>query len=176
MAKQPDTSLRASRTIQSSVDKDAPLKEDIRLLGRLLGDVLRDQEGDAVFDVVETVRQTAVRFRRESDAEAGAELNKLLKKLTRDQTISVVRAFSYFSHLANIAEDQHHNRRRRAHLLAGSTAQAGSVAFALSKLDDAGVSSNTVRAFFKDALISPVLTAHPTEVQRKSILDAESAI
>jgi len=65
-----------------------------------------------------TIRQTAVRFRRESDAKAGAELDKLLKKLTRDQTNSVVRAFSYFSHLANIAEDQHHNRRRRTHALA----------------------------------------------------------
>jgi phosphoenolpyruvate carboxylase len=166
----------ASRATKPSTDKDAPLKEDIRLLGRLLGDVLRDQEGDAVFQVVETIRQTAVRFRRESDPQAGADLNKLLKKLTRDQTVSVVRAFSYFSHLANIAEDQHHNRRRRAHLLAGSAPQQGSVAYALSKLDEAGVPATTVRSFFKDALISPVLTAHPTEVQRKSILDAERGI
>ncbi|HJV82928.1 phosphoenolpyruvate carboxylase [Noviherbaspirillum sp.] len=157
-------------------DKDAPLKEDIRLLGRLLGNVLREQEGETVFHVVETIRQTAVRFRRESDAQSGAELNKMLKKLTRDQTITVVRAFSYFSHLANIAEDQHHNRRRRAHLLAGSAPQQGSIAFALSKLDDAGVSGATVRRFFKEALISPVLTAHPTEVQRKSTLDAEREI
>ncbi|MBP0599576.1 phosphoenolpyruvate carboxylase [Herbaspirillum sp. LeCh32-8] len=157
-------------------DKDAPLKEDIRLLGRLLGEVVREQEGDDVFNVVETIRQTAVQFRRESDAKAGAELDKLLKKLTRDQTNSVVRAFSYFSHLANIAEDQHHNRRRRAHLLAGSAAQPGSVAYALSRLDDAGVSGAQVRNFLKDSLVSPVLTAHPTEVQRKSILDAEREI
>ncbi|HEX8958073.1 MAG TPA: phosphoenolpyruvate carboxylase, partial [Burkholderiaceae bacterium] len=119
------TKTASIRDIKSA-DKDAPLKEDIRLLGRLLGDVLRDQEGEAVFGVVETIRQTAVRFRREADDQAGADLNKLLKKLTRDQTISVVRAFSYFSHLANIAEDQHHNRRRRAHLLAGSAPQRGS--------------------------------------------------
>ncbi len=173
MAKQLKTPPRA---LTPSANKDAPLKEDIRLLGRLLGDVLRDQQGDAVFEIVETIRQTAVRFRRESDVQAGADLNKLLKKLTREQTISVVRAFSYFSHLANIAEDQHHNRRRRAHLLAGSHAQEGSVAYALEKLHDAGVSGATVRKFFKDALISPVLTAHPTEVQRKSILDAEHEI
>ena len=159
-----------------AIDKDAPLKEDIRLLGRLLGDVLRDQEGDAVYDVVETIRQTAVRFRRDAEAQSGADLDKLLKKLTRDQTNTVVRAFSYFSHLANIAEDQHHNRRRRAHLLAGSAPQQGSIAFALSKLDDAGVSGDTIRSFFDQALISPVLTAHPTEVQRKSILDAEREI
>jgi phosphoenolpyruvate carboxylase len=167
---------RRQTSSKNGVDKDAPLREDIRLLGRLLGDVLRDQEGEDVFAVVETIRQTAVRFRRESDAQSGAELDKLLKKLTRDQTISVVRAFSYFSHLANIAEDQHHNRRRRAHLLAGSAPQQGSVAFALTRLDQAGVDGSTVRSFFKEALISPVLTAHPTEVQRKSTLDAEREI
>jgi phosphoenolpyruvate carboxylase len=159
-----------------AVNKDAPLKEDIRLLGRLLGDVLRDQEGDEVFEVVETIRQTAVRFRREADVQAGADLNKLLKKLTREQTISVVRAFSYFSHLANIAEDQHQNRTRRATLLAGEKLDEASIGLALEKLSEAGVSGATVRNFFKDALISPVLTAHPTEVQRKSILDAEHEI
>jgi len=157
-------------------DKDAPLKEDIRLLGRLLGDVLRDQEGEEVYAVVETIRQTAVRFRREADAGAAKELDGMLKILTREQTISVVRAFSYFSHLANIAEDQHHIRRRRAHLLAGSRPQQGSVSYALCKLKDAGVDKDTVATFFQDALISPVLTAHPTEVQRKSILDAEHDI
>lgn len=152
------------------------MKEDIRLLGRLLGDVLRDQEGEEVYAVVETIRQTAVRFRREADAGAAKELDGMLKILTKEQTISVVRAFSYFSHLANIAEDQHHIRRRRAHLLGGSKPQQGSVNYALCKLKEAGVPQDTVAAFFQDALISPVLTAHPTEVQRKSILDAEHDI
>jgi phosphoenolpyruvate carboxylase len=173
MPKQTTTSPRINKP---TIDKDAPLKEDIRLLGRLLGNVLKEQEGETVFQVVETIRQTAVRFRRESDPKSAAELDKLLKKLTREETNSVVRAFSYFSHLANIAEDHHHNRRRRAHLLAGSASQQGSVAHALYRLDDAGVNGATVRSFFRDALISPVLTAHPTEVQRKSILDAESQI
>ncbi|MCS0590009.1 phosphoenolpyruvate carboxylase [Massilia norwichensis] len=159
-----------------SSEKDAPLKEDIRLLGRLLGDVLRNQEGEAVFDVVENIRQTAVRFRREDDPQAGEELTTLLKKLSREETNSVVRAFSYFSHLANIAEDQHHVRRRRAHQLAGSKAQPASVAYALARLQDAGVGREQVASFLREALISPVLTAHPTEVQRKSILDAEHDI
>jgi phosphoenolpyruvate carboxylase len=160
----------------SGVDKDEPLKEDIRLLGRLLGDVLRDQEGEEVFNVVETVRQTAVRFRRWDDPEAGQELTALLKKLSRNQTLSVVRAFSYFSHLANIAEDQHHIRRRRAHLLRGAKPHASTVAYALARIKEAGVDKETVERFMRDALISPVLTAHPTEVQRKSILDAEHDI
>ncbi len=171
--KKPVRAAKASSAARSaSSDKDAPLKEDIRLLGRLLGDVIRQQEGEAVFEIVETIRQTAVRFRRESDPQAGADLDRLLKKLTRDQTNAVVRAFSYFSHLANIAEDQHHNRRRRAHLLAGSAPQPGSIAATLATLDTAGVPGKAVQNFFADALISPVLTAHPTEVQRKSILDA----
>ncbi|HEX7987254.1 MAG TPA: phosphoenolpyruvate carboxylase, partial [Duganella sp.] len=179
MAKQSsaiDDNIAEQPGTTTEVDKDAPLKEDIRLLGRLLGDVLRDQEGEEVFAVVETIRQTAVRFRREADAGAAKELDGMLKILTREQTISVVRAFSYFSHLANIAEDQHHIRRRRAHLLAGSNAQQGSVNFALCKLKEAGVSEQTVGEFFDQALIAPVLTAHPTEVQRKSILDAEHDI
>jgi phosphoenolpyruvate carboxylase len=117
-------------------DKDGPLFEDIRFLGRLLGDVVREQEGDTVFDVVETIRQTAVKFRREDDSQAAQTLEKKLRKLTPDQTVSVVRAFSYFSHLANIAEDRHHNRRRRMHALAGSAPQPGTVAYALERCDE----------------------------------------
>ena len=87
-----------------------------------------------------------------------------------------MRAFSYFSHLANLAEDVHQNRRRRAHALAGSSPQPGSVAHAFERLAEAGVEASAVREFFADALVSPVLTAHPTEVQRKSILDCEREI
>jgi phosphoenolpyruvate carboxylase len=173
MPKQTTSSARPSK---ASANPDAPLKEDIRLLGRLLGDVLREKEGQAAYEIVETIRQTAVRFRRESDAESGTDLNRLLKKLTREQTISVVRAFSYFSHLVNIAEDQHLNRLHRASLLSGANPEQGSVAHAFAKLRDAGVTGAEVRKFFRNALISPVLTAHPTEVQRKSILDAEHEI
>jgi phosphoenolpyruvate carboxylase len=152
------------------------LKEDIRLLGRLLGEVLRDQEGEQVYGVVETIRQTAVRFRRDTDPKAAAELDKLLKKLSREQTISVVRAFSYFSHLANIAEDQHSNRSHRAALLAGEAPRSGSIANALTRAGQTAGSGRRVRQFFDEALLMPVLTAHPTEVQRKSTLDAEHAI
>ncbi len=155
-------------------NKDHPLFQDIRYLGRLLGDVLREQEGDEVFDVVETIRQTAVRFRREDDNAASQTLDKKLRSLSPEQTVSVVRAFSYFSHLANIAEDRHRNRRHRIHELAGSTSQPGTIAHALERLVEAGAAATPVlQQFFNDALIVPVLTAHPTEVQRKSILDAQ---
>jgi len=171
-----DAAIAATSPARRTADKDLPLREDIRFLGRLLGDCVREQEGEAAFDLVETIRQTAVRFRRENDRAAGAELDRLLKRLSRDQTNQVVRAFSYFSHLANIAEDQHHNRRRRVHALAGSPPQPGSLARALEAIDAAGVTGKQLRKFLDEALIVPVLTAHPTEVQRKSILDAEREI
>ncbi|WP_114808895.1 phosphoenolpyruvate carboxylase [Paraburkholderia kururiensis] len=158
-------------------DKDKPLFEDIRFLGRLLGDVVREQEGDAVFEVVETIRQTAVRFRREDDSSAAQALEKKLRALSPEQTVSVVRAFSYFSHLANIAEDRHRNRRHRIHDLAGSVPQPGTMAHSLERLVAAGAAATPMlQQFFNEALIVPVLTAHPTEVQRKSILDAQHDI
>ncbi|RQH08457.1 phosphoenolpyruvate carboxylase [Paraburkholderia dinghuensis] len=165
------------RNTRTRDDKDQPLFEDIRFLGRLLGEVLREQEGDAVFDVVETIRQTAVRFRREDDNAAALALDKQLRGLSPEQTVCVVRAFSYFSHLANIAEDRHRNRRHRIHDLAGSVPQAGTIAHSLERLAHAGAAATPVlQQFFNDALIVPVLTAHPTEVQRKSTLDSQHDI
>jgi phosphoenolpyruvate carboxylase len=160
----------------AKADKDAPLREDIRLLGRILGDTLREQEGEEMFRVVEEIRQTAVRFRRDGDHQALQALDKLLDALSHDETIPVIRAFSYFSHLANIAEDLHHNRRRRFHRMKGSRPQDGSIELALERARKAGISPQKVREFFETAFISPVLTAHPTEVQRKSILDRQIEI
>lgn len=150
--------------------KDEPLRNDIRLLGRILGNTVREQEGEAVFDVVERVRQTAIRFARDGDPAARAELAALLDPLPRDTTQAVVRAFSYFLQLANIAEDEHHIRRRRAHDLAGSPPREGSLVFALDSLSTAGVSPEAIGDFFANALVAPVLTAHPTEVQRQSLI------
>ncbi|WP_333840499.1 phosphoenolpyruvate carboxylase [Pelomicrobium sp.] len=154
-------------------DKDLPLREDIRLLGRILGDTLRAQEGEAAFELIESIRKTAIRFRREEDPEARRDLEAILNGLSHWQTIVVVRAFGFFSQLANIAEDQHHNRRRRAYAMAGSPHQDGSIARAVERLREAGVSAERVADFFQQALIAPVLTAHPTEVQRQSILDRQ---
>ncbi len=156
-------------------DKDLPLIQDIRLLGRILGDVIREQEGVAAYDLVEQVRKLSVAFRRDADQEADKALKKLLKGLTGDQTVSVIRAFTYFSHLANLAEDRHRIRRRAVYERAGS-AQEGSIEVALARLRWAGIAPRTVAQTLATSYVAPVLTAHPTEVQRKSILDAERDI
>ena len=163
----------------SPADKDLPLREDTRLLGRVLGEVLRAQTGEAGFARIETIRQTAIRFRRADAGEAAAaraELGALLNPLPIGDVLHVVRAFSYFSHLSNIAEDVHHNRRRRAHAAAEAPPRPGSVRHAVKRLADAGMSPGAVQAWLDAALVCPVLTAHPTEVQRKSILDTEREI
>lgn len=153
-----------------------PLREDIRLLGRVLGDTLRRQEGDAMFDVVERIRRTAIRFRRSGDPDARAELAQLVEGLEIEAAISVVRAFTYFSHLSNIAEDRHHNRRTRQRLLRGEPPGEGTLAFAVAHMKEHGVTPEQLAHRILGVAITPVLTAHPTEVQRKSILDRHMAI
>ena len=158
-----------------SKSDERPLVEDIRLLGRILGDVIREQEGEAAFALIEQIRKLSVAFRRDADHEADRALKKLLKGLSGDQTVSVIRAFTYFSHLANLAEDRHHIRRRAIHERIGDT-QEGSLDVALARLRWAGISTQTIADTLATSFVSPVLTAHPTEVQRKSILDAERDI
>ena len=156
-------------------DNERPLVEDIRLLGRILGDVIREQEGVEAFELIEQIRQLSVAFRRDQDHEADKTLKKLLKGLSGERAVSVIRAFTYFSHLANLAEDRHHIRRRAIHERAGDT-QEGSIEVALARLRWAGISPDTIADTLATSFVSPVLTAHPTEVQRKSILDAERDI
>jgi phosphoenolpyruvate carboxylase len=159
----------------SEVTKARPLVEDIRLLGRLLGDVIRTCDGREAFELIERVRQLSVSYRIKRDAAAGRALDRLLKNLSADQTVSVIRAFSYFSHLANIAEDRHHVRRRLHHEARGHL-QEGSLALTFERLRAAGLDAADVAHTLGRAFVSPVLTAHPTEVRRKSVLDAERAI
>ncbi|HET7832270.1 MAG TPA: phosphoenolpyruvate carboxylase, partial [Gallionella sp.] len=156
--------------------KDLPLREDMRLLGRIFGDTLRDQEGEASFQLVENVRRAAVRFRKTQDERDRVQLEQTLDALSPSETLVVVRAFSYYSQLANIAEDLHHNRRHRAHLKAGSDPKEGSLLLALDRIEHRHLGKKVLQTFLDNALISPVLTAHPTEVQRKSILDCQLII
>ena len=161
---------------RDDAEKDAPLREDIRLLGRILGDTVREQEGEAVFDHVERIRQASIRLHRDGESGARRELCAILDSLDNDETLTIVRAFSYFSHLANIAEDQHHIRRNRAHVIKRSAPRPGSLAAAFAHARAAGVKTATLAKFFDAALISPVLTAHPTEVRRQATLMRELEI
>jgi phosphoenolpyruvate carboxylase len=160
-------------------DKEQPLRDDTRLLGRLLGDVIAATRGVEGFDMVEATRQAAVAYRRAGVSERPALVEALdarLHALPVERALDVVRAFSYFSHLANIAEDVHQNRRRRAHRLAGSKPQPGSLEATRIAVRAAGVTDEVLQDLLSHTQVGAVLTAHPTEVQRQSVLDCERQI
>src|SRR5689334_14851215 len=171
----PSEDIRPNRAADAqAMEEDARLRDDIRLLGRILGDTVRDQEGADVFDLVERIRQTSVRFHRDEDRQARQELESILNGMSIADTVRIVRAFSYFSHLANIAED--HNNIRQMRSRASANGGGGMLAETLAHATAAGFKSADLRTFFAGALVSPVLTAHPTEVRRKSTIDREMEI
>src|ERR1700738_5282470 len=154
-----DLDLRSIRADEAlALEEDTRLRNDIRLLGRILGDTVRDQEGPDVFDLVERIRQTSIRFHRDEDRTARRELEIILDGMSTGDTVRIVRAFSYFSHLANIAEDQNNIRQMRARSTGGGTPGPGTLALTLSHARAAGFSAADLRGFFASALVSPVLT------------------
>ncbi|WP_348945458.1 phosphoenolpyruvate carboxylase [Chitinibacter sp. FCG-7] len=162
--------------IEPIAEKDLPLKRDLDLLAALLSDTIREQAGSATAEQIESIRELAVRYVQAHDPDAGKALARSLSTLDMPTTMALVRAFSYFSHLSNIAEDLHHNRRRRAHKIAGSKAQRGSISAVLETLTDRNVKPSEILSMLADTLIAPVMTAHPTEVKRKTILECHRAL
>jgi phosphoenolpyruvate carboxylase len=150
--------------------KDEALSDDIRLLGRLLGDVVRAQAGDGTYELVERVRRDAVHARRNGTSPVDA-LRDHLGSADLDQQIDVIRAFDWLSVMANTAEDVHHERRRRFHREAGSTSQPGSLRAGLTSLESAGVAPEAIIDCLRSLEASPVITAHPTEVRRQTVLE-----
>ncbi len=153
---------------------DAPLRDDIRLLGRVLGDVIGEQAGADVLDLVEATRVQAFAIRR--DEVDRQELADRLSTLDIREANHVIRAFSHFSLLANLAEDLHHERRRRFHRRAGSPPQPGSLAATFALLDQEKPDPDVVAHELAGALVCPVVTAHPTEVRRKTISQVQRQI
>jgi phosphoenolpyruvate carboxylase len=163
-----DLAMKAANGVYES-----ELKHNIRYLGRVLGQSIALKDGKSTFDVIESIRKAAVKFHRENDQDASQLLEKLLKKLTPDQTVSVVRAFSYFKHLVNIAEDLYSRQLARVN---EDSQLPGMLSHSMGKVASRELKFKKIEEFFHSALISPVLTAHPTEVQRKSVLDIERTL
>ena len=151
-----------------------PMRDDIRLLGAILGDTVREQNGEAVFDLVERARVESFRVRR-SEIER-AELAALFDGIDIHQAIPVIRAFTHFALLANVAEDIHRERRRAIHIGAGEPPQNSSLAATFLKLDSAELDAVTVADALTGALVSPVITAHPTETRRRTVFDTQHRI
>jgi phosphoenolpyruvate carboxylase len=151
-------------------DSNESLSADIRLVGRLLGDVIREQQGPDTFEAIEAIRIVAVGARRDG-ASAVDELRSLLASLPIDEQLHVIRAFDWLSVLANTAEDVDVVRRRRRHQIADSEPQRGSLRAAFDRLCGEGVDLDEIAHTVAGLEVSPVITAHPTEVRRQTVLD-----
>jgi len=168
---EPIGAVQRTRTGREATE---PMREDIRLLGTILGDTVREQNGDEVFALVERARVASFRVRR-SEIER-AEVAHMFEGIDIHQAIPVIRAFSHFALLANLAEDIHRERRRAIHVAAGDPPQDSSLAATYDKLDAADLDAATVAEALTDALVAPVITAHPTETRRRTVFAAQHRI
>lgn len=156
--------------IQAADDR---LRDEVRLLGGLLGEVIRDEGGQALYDRIEAVRQASVAYHRDAAGDA-ARLEALLADLSLDDAVGLAHGFAVFSLLANVAEDRAGKRRAREQSAAG--ARPDTPEGALQRLAEAGRSAGEARDLLAGALVSPVLTAHPSEVRRKSVIDRIASV
>jgi phosphoenolpyruvate carboxylase len=153
---------------------DEPLRDDVGALGRMLGEILAEQGGAALFERVEVARQAAIHRR-----ETGLPLDSLaasLSALSADTACELVRSFSAYFSLTNLAEQAHRIRRRRDYLQTSEQAQPGSLRAVVASLADAGLDCKQVAALFDRTEVVPVFTAHPTQATRRTILTKEQRI
>src|SRR3954468_6392347 len=177
MAEGPDVALApigSGRRTQGGREATEPMREDIRLLGAILGDTVREQNGEEAFDLVERARVESFRVRR-SEIDR-TQMARMFDGIDIHLAIPVIRAFTHFALLANVAEDIHRERRRAVHLAAGEPPQNSSLAATYGKLDSADLDPATVSHALTGALVSPVITAHPTETRRRTVFDTQHRI
>ncbi len=168
---EPYGAVKRTRTGREATE---PMREDIRLLGAILGDTIREQNGADVFELVERARIASFQVRR-SEIER-SDVAQMFDGIDIHQAIPVIRAFSHFALLANVAEDIHRERRRAIHVDAGDPPQDSSLAATYLKLDAADLDAATVAEALTGALVSPVITAHPTETRRRTVFDTQHRI
>jgi phosphoenolpyruvate carboxylase len=154
--------------MQNDVEEQRSL---VRMLGAVLGDVIREQDGEAVFRQIEDIRRASVAYHRDASEASAKGLAGQLQKLTVAETVRFVHSFACFLQITNIAEDHIQRRRGRA----GDTRE-DTLAGVTRRLEQEGVSDEDVRALLSAGFVAPVITAHPSEARRKSVLDRQHAI
>ena len=147
------------------------LRATVRFLGRILGDVIRSEDGLAVYDEIEQIRQASVALHRNGPEAGATAVEARLGELSLPDAVRFAHSFACFLQITNIAEDQIQRRRGRE-----GDGRADTLAGAMRTLADAGIGPDKVAELLADAVIAPVITAHPSEVRRKSLLDRAGAI
>lgn len=151
---------------------DRKLRQRVKLLGRLLGLVLQEHAPPQVFQVVERLRRGYIRLQREEDLQRRTRLVHLIDQLDQDLTSQVIRAFSTYFSLVNVAEETALQDRRQRYLHAGETLWTGSFNATLHTLKEQGFSATKAEKLLLSAEYMPVFTAHPTEAKRRIMQEA----
>src|SRR5215211_2324028 len=149
--------------------KDEPLRRDINLLGRVLGQVLIEQEGEELFETEEEIRLLCKRLRFDYDPALDERLRRRIDAMSVEELRRIVRAFSVYFQLVNIAERYHRVRRRQYESAPDNPPQLASVASALARLKDEGLGQEALRSVLEEMSVGLVMTAHPTEAMRRSV-------
>ncbi|MGO8794691.1 MAG: phosphoenolpyruvate carboxylase [Candidatus Sulfotelmatobacter sp.] len=176
-----DQKSRLSELTARSDDsaKDHALRRDVRSLGTLLGRVLVEQVGEDLFDTVEELRQLMIRHRQRVAHSAAARVHgelvaraqAMISQMDLPRAYQVTKAFAIYFELTNLAETNHRKRRRRAGQLDRQRVPApGSFHGTLLRLKQAGISANAALSALRQIVVTPVFTAHPTEVARQTVL------
>jgi len=151
---------------------DKALRSRVKLFGNLLGDILHEQAGGRVLVAVETLRKGYIRLSKEHNPRKHEQLARMMRKLDPEILAHVVRAFSIYFSLVNIAEEAYQYQQRRQHKRRGGIQPAGSFEEALRDFHDAGITSGQLQTILDKLAYIPVITAHPTESKRRTILEA----
>ena len=150
-------------------DKEAPLRRDVRTLGQLLGQTICEQSGKPLYDTVESLRRVTIAQREQGDAALLNKTLELIATLPVSDVYQLARAFGFYFELINLAETNHRKRRRRATAIE-QRVQPGDIRATLQRMRAAGLSADDARAVLARVQLTPVFTAHPTEVARRTVL------
>lgn len=166
----------SQRVITVETEKDHPLRRNVRFLGHILGDVLVMEGGQALLNIVENIREMTKQLRVSFDPAVLEQCRELIRSLSPTMRRNVIRAFAIYFQLVNIAEQNHRVRRHREYRLSGGAAQRDSIASAVRKLKERGLSAKRVEEVLHYLSLELVITAHPTEAMRKTVLNIQKRI
>lgn len=147
------------------------IRDRIKLLAQILGDIIREQDGEELYNIIENLRQGFIRLRRENDPALKDQTLKIIETLSSDEASKVVRAFSHYFHLLNLAEEESLHLTRREMIHSGEALWFGSFEQTIAQLKDDGLSAKEIESLLHRCQYMPVFTAHPTEAKRRTILE-----
>lgn len=157
-------------------DRNAPLRRDVKMLGNILGEILLLHGGQTLFNEVESIRQMTKSNRENFNQETYEQLKEKISMLKPPLRQQVIRSFSIYFHLVNIAEQNHRIRRKREYILSDEELQSFSVEEAVERVKHQELRAEEIHDLLKELSIELVITAHPTEAIKRTVLEIQKRI